>query len=132
MRKALALLLIALPTPALAMQSVAVASTSGAHGRSSVMVTVPFGRTVRLNHLVLRPMAIVADSRCPAEVQCVWAGELVVDFETRKGEKIRLTMGQPQAIAGGKLTLLSAMPRKSRTGSISPRSYVFTLKFERS
>jgi hypothetical protein len=131
MRLLLSALVLACPVP-LAAQSVAVATTSGGpHSRSSVMVTAAFGQPVRINQMVLRPVAIVQDSRCPANVNCVWAGQLTVEFATAGRDRIRLEMGKPLAIAGGRLVLLGANPEPIAGKPIPPQSYRFRLRFER-
>ena len=123
--------LLACSTP-LAAQSVAVATTSGGpHSRSSVSVTASFGRPVRINQMVLRPVAIVQDSRCPANVNCVWAGQLIVEFATAGRNRVRLEMGKPLVIAGGRLTLLGASPQPIAGKPIPPNQYRFQLRFER-
>ena len=77
--------LLLLPSTPLAAQSVAVATSSGgAQSRSSVSVTASFGRAVRINDMALRPVAVVQDSRCPANANCVWAGPLIVEFAKRQ------------------------------------------------
>ena len=123
--------LLACSTP-LAAQSVAVATTSGGpHSRSSVTLTAAFGQPVRINQMVLRPVAIIQDSRCPANANCVWAGQLIVELAAARGDPIRLEMGKPLPIAGGRLTLLGAQPEPIAGKAIPPSSYNFTLRFER-
>jgi hypothetical protein len=113
-------------------QSVAFATSSGGpHSRSSVSVTAAMGQPVRINRVVLRPVAVVQDSRCHANANCVWAGTLIVDFVTAKRGRIRLEMGKPLAIAGGRLLLMGATPAPIAGKPIPPRSYRFQLRFER-
>ena len=81
--------------------------------------------------MLLRPVAIVQDSRCPANVNCVWAGQLIVEFATAGRNRLRLEMGKPLAIAGGRLTLLDASPQPIAGKPIPPRHYRFQLRFER-
>jgi hypothetical protein len=131
MHKALPLLLLAAPVPAEAAQSAVVAASTHGRGHSSVMVTVPFGRSVRINDLVVRPVSVLEDSRCPAEVQCAWAGNMRVSFATAGRSNFTLELGRPLPIAGGRLTLLSAEPRRTKAASPAPKAYVFTLRFER-
>ena len=131
MRLLLFTLLLACSAPSAA-QSVAVATSNGAgQGRSSITVTAAFGRPVRINQMVLRPVAIVQDSRCPANANCVWAGALIVEFETHGRNRIRLEMGKPLAISGGRLSLLGASPQPLAGKPIPPQSYRFQLRFER-
>ena len=131
MRLVLSALLLAGSTP-VAAQSVAVATSSGGpHSRTSVTVTAAFGQPVRINQMVYRPVAIVQDSRCPANVNCVWAGQLIVEFATAGRNRVRLEMGKPLVIAGGRLTLLGASPQPIAGKPIPPNQYRFQLRFER-
>jgi hypothetical protein len=77
---------------------------------------------------------VIEDSRCPANVQCVWAGRVRVlaEIELRGGsEELRttLTLGEPMHVADGALTLIAVKPDK-KTGAINPRSYRFTFDFQ--
>ena len=131
MRLVVSALLLACSAPLAAQSAVVATTTGGAHSRSSVSVTASFGQPVRINQMVLRPVAIVQDSRCPANANCVWAGQLIVEFETVPGKKIRLELGKPLAIAGGRLTLAGASPQPRAGATIPPASYRFQLRFER-
>lgn len=130
MRSVLIGLLLTASAPAAA-QSVAVATTSGGAGRSSITVTVPFGQAARINRESFRPVAIIEDSRCPTRVTCVWRGRLVVEFAHGRSHRIRLEDGKPLGISGGRLTLVGATPRSQRGETIPPQSYRFQLRFER-
>src|SRR5687767_1305059 len=80
--------------------------------------TAGLGQTAFADGLRIRPLSVVEDSRCPADVQCVWAGRLVifaeVDFnggsETFRGN---LTLGEPLALGLESVTLVAAAPAKS-------------------
>ena len=130
MRSILLPVLLTMTAPAFAAQSAAVATTSGGHSRSSVTVTVPFGKAAQINHQVFRPVAVVQDSSCPVDVQCVWAGQLIVEFQTAGRKRVRLEQGKPLAIAGGRLTLVSASPSATSGVAILPQRYRFQLRFE--
>lgn len=104
--------------------------------QSSATVTVPLGGKAMLNGMTLVPQRIVEDSRCPVDVQCVWAGRLVVEtvILLRGGsEELRLNLetGKAFAVAGGQLTLLDAQPAKLAGEPVPPSAYRFTLRFER-
>jgi len=48
-----------------------------------------YGKTVEVENLAFKFVAIESDSRCPKGVQCVWAGEAVVLIDVFKnGKKI--------------------------------------------
>ena len=65
--------------------------------------------------IVVQPARIIEDSRCPQEVLCVWAGRLIVEVSVSyDGKRTASPMGIGDAVhvAGGKLELVSAPPRK--------------------
>ena len=80
----------------------------------------------------MRPLAVVEDSRCPAEVTCVWAGRLVVRAEILGGARrtVELELGKPVPVADGALTLVDVMPAKRAGSAVRPGDYRFTFKFE--
>jgi hypothetical protein len=95
--------------------------------------TAALGGTAYTNGLYVRPIAVVEDSRCPANVQCVWAGRLVVRSEVRGAtwrRTLDLIMGKPEQIADGSLTLISAIPGKIAGAETDPRAYRLTFDFQ--
>lgn len=59
----------------------------------------------------LTPVKIVEDSRCPANVQCIWAGRLVVvvrvdsQVAEPKARDIEIQLGQGTVLGGYNITL---------------------------
>ena len=95
--------------------------------------TAGIGQVAYTNGLRVRPVAVVEDSRCPVDVQCVWAGRMVVRSEVIGGswhETRDLELGKSQQIADGALTLVAAVPQKKAGTAIDPRSYRFTFRFD--
>ena len=79
----------------------------------------------------IRPLAIVEDSRCPVNVQCVWAGRLMIlaeiDFHGgSEGFRGNLTLGQPFTYGAETVTLVAAEPPKTAGVATDPRAYRFT------
>ena len=80
-------------------------------------ITIPaafVGPTAQLNefaavgNLRVKPLQIVEDSRCPANVVCVWAGRLILRAEIRGTgwrENRDLTLGEPLSTHGTSLVL---------------------------
>jgi hypothetical protein len=92
-----------------------------------------FGETARAGILSVRPLALLEDSRCPASVQCVWAGQvrIRVEITDMMGRGMReLTLGQPLQLDGGTVTLVSVEPPKLVPGATDPGAYRFTFRFE--
>lgn len=68
------------------------------------------GETANLGGgLTVRPLAIIEDSRCAANVQCVWAGRLRVRANVSGAER-DLTLGEPLQTAHGVVVLAVAKP----------------------
>ncbi len=92
--------------------------------------TVPLGEIANLDGFTVRPLELVEDSRCPASVQCVWAGRVRIRAEII-GDGVReLTLGEPAAVDGGILTLVDVRPGKRTPEAIPRRAYQFTFRFE--
>lgn len=93
-----------------------------------------FGQVTAVESLQVRPLALLEDSRCPASVQCIWAGQVRIRAEimARNGREVReLTLGTPIPVSGGNLTLVDAEPPKMTPGTTDPSAYRFTFRFER-
>ena len=75
-------------------------------------VEARLGATARLGDVAVRPIAVVEDSRCPRDVQCVWAGRLRLRAAiSGVAGEAELTLGEPFALpAGGTITLAAAAP----------------------
>ena len=94
--------------------------------------TAGLGQTANVDSLLVTPIAIVEDSRCPADVQCIWAGRLVVKTEVRGGswtKTLDLTLGVGSHIADGEITLENAAPEKNSKTPVKPSEYRFTYSF---
>ena len=93
---------------------------------------VALGETVWAGDTILKPLAVTEDSRCPADVQCAWAGRLTVSTRiaaTSWAQTAPLTLGEPYEVLGRTYILASATPEKNAAGEIAASEYRFT--FER-
>lgn len=95
---------------------------------------VRLGQTAFVSGPKVRADRIIEDSRCPGNVQCVWAGRLVLAATVFGGgwsKQVELTLGVPVDVADGKLTLVGAVPAP-RTGKQQgkPAAYRFTFNFQ--
>ena len=73
------------------------------------------GQPTRVGRLVVTPISVVEDSRCPINARCVWAGRLVLATRIdagRRHETRDLTLGKSEAVLGTTMTLTSAEPGK--------------------
>jgi len=120
--KALTLLL-----PAVALAACASIPMGDGAGR-----TAAIGETALVGGLRVRPVELLEDSRCPATVQCIWAGRVRVLVDITRGDGAHqqrdLTLGEPQNIDWGWMTLFRVAPPRKEPGSIDPDSYRFTFR----
>ena len=89
---------------------------------------VPLLQPVQLGRVVLTPMRVTEDSRCPRDVQCVQAGGVVV--ETRiDGPGWRqtqpLVLGEPHTVRDVRVTLTEVAPAMRTDPRITSADYRF-------
>jgi len=99
---------------------------------SAVLTTYQGGSPTALN-VTVSPKEVVSDSRCPADVTCVWAGTVevrtVLSTQVSHGEHV-LTLGTPQVFGDYVVTLIDVTPAKTQE-AIPESSYRFTFKIEK-
>lgn len=78
--------------------------------RAPGIVAAEIGETAHLgNGLTVRPIEVIEDSRCAANVTCVWAGRLRIRGAVSGSER-ELTLGEPLVTPNGVLVLAIAKP----------------------
>lgn len=86
------------------------------------------GQTVKIADFALTPLDVIEDSRCPANVQCVWAGRVRlkarIDFG-RDATEPEFTLGEAQPAGAGMLELVEAEPHPEQGRTIYPEDYRF-------
>ena len=106
---------------------------------------VPFaaiGQSAVVGGLVIRPLALLEDSRCPASVQCVWAGQVRIRAAIAPqrlalpvgpdapavmvGREIDMTLGVPVVEFGRTVELSAVAPPVAVPGRIDHGAYRFT------
>lgn len=100
----------------------------------TVTVTAKLGNgTVALGEIIT-PISIVEDSRCPTDVQCVWAGTVRVKGTIRGGMgvgDVTFELGKTVTSEVNAVTLVSVRPTKTSATDIPPSDYVFEFKVVR-
>ncbi|MCC6925782.1 hypothetical protein [Novosphingobium sp.] len=105
-------------------------TTSRAQDDGSIAARL--GQQVDLGGPKVTPIKVLEDSRCPQEVDCVWAGRvrLEVRIETGAGASVReLASDSPLPVADGTLELVRTDPPRSNQGTIAQQDYRFALRF---
>ncbi|MDV0439821.1 hypothetical protein [Xanthomonas sacchari] len=120
------------PLAALMAISVAGCATGGPVASRPIEGPVRLGEIAAVDGPRVRPDRVMEDSRCPADVQCIQAGRLVVRATVLGGgwsKEMDLTLGVPVPVADGMLTLVDAtpVPISGKTAASSAR---FTFKFQ--
>ena len=120
--------------PALFLTVFALAACATAPPPPSGGASAAIGEVATIDGLGVRPIELLEDSRCPATVQCVWAGRvrLLVEVTRPDGahQQRDLTLGQPQNIDWGWLVLTDVQPPKLAPGATDPRAYRFTFRLD--
>ena len=94
--------------------------------------TAGFGQTANVGPLRVRPVKLIEDSRCPSDVQCVWAGRITVQAEIDGGagaEVAPLTLGILLDLGRFSVMLVSAEPGKLAGKQIERANYRFTFQY---
>ncbi len=117
--------------PLLALAACATVPTAASTGPSA-----PLGQFAAIGAAHVQPLSLVEDSRCPAEVQCVWAGRLRINALIRydgfsEEQRREMTLGEPIELPVGKLTLASVAPAPRAGEAIAPGAYRFTFSLTR-
>ncbi len=110
-----------------------VATTPTAIEATNGSVTLAIGQTGTAGGLTIVPHEILGDSRCPGDVECVWAGEvrIKVAFASSLGAlDTVLSVGQAATTTSGeRITLTAVTPTKTTATSIIPvADYRFTFE----
>ena len=90
---------------------------------------IAIGEKVTMSGVSITPLAVTEDSRCPADVQCVWAGTVVVKVLVEKGDlkkELNFTPGNSATEFSDKLIALDKLtPDRKSTGEIPQADYRF-------
>jgi hypothetical protein len=94
---------------------------------------VALGQTAYVDGPLIRPVAILEDSRCPMNARCVWAGRVRVKMLWIRGngekQPFEATLGEPVQLADGQFTLESVRPEKMTNVTLKPTDYRFSFRF---
>jgi hypothetical protein len=90
------------------------------------------GQRVYVDGPYVTPLAVLEDSRCPASVQCVWAGQVRLSMKIELGSRSEIreiATQEPIEVADGKLTLVEVQPARRTPDAIPPTAYRFGFTF---
>ncbi len=101
-------------------------------------IDVQYGSDARYENLEISFMEVLEDSRCPVDVECLWAGNARILLNVRvlpNGSSARVELNTHESfprsveLGGYEITLANLKPDPISTVTIDPREYVATLQF---
>lgn len=94
--------------------------------------TIGIGDQAAFAGISIRPTAVIEDSRCPADVQCIQAGtvkvNVAVELDNGARRQETVTLGETTSVGGFAVTLKKVTPQKPRTGTVKASDYEFTFE----
>lgn len=94
-------------------------------GELSSTGVMGINQTATVAGVVITPIEVLEDSRCPTDVQCIQAGTVRVKARIAQ-ETYEFTLGTAQVIGGSAITLTQVSPSPISTSTISNSAYRFT------
>ena len=89
-------------------------------------VSLALGETAEYGSTNVTPLRITEDSRCPQDVQCIWAGTLLAEvvIESEVGEEVRqLSIGDRISTDLGLVVLYDVSPLPTEGALIPTKDY---------
>ena len=112
--------------------AVALAGYATAPATNDGLAYARIGETAYVDGPEVTPLALLEDSRCPSDAQCVWAGRVRISARIDLGsasETHELTLGTPLSVADGSLELRKVTPPPKADKAIAPSDYRFGFRF---
>ena len=81
------------------------------------------------NGILITPLSVMADSRCPTDVACIWAGEVSLKVLLEKGttrSELVIKLQTPVEFGNTKISLTNVIPENNSKKSFSKDDYRFT------
>jgi hypothetical protein len=106
--------------------------------QASEQLTIKQGqqKVSRTGRITVKFVELIEDSRCPADVNCVWAGVARIKVRlSRRGKtadvELNTTDKKTTTFQGYSVALKDLQPRQSTTSKYSPSAYSATLVIKR-
>lgn len=90
---------------------------------------VPLSQPVKVADVVVTPIRVVEDSRCPINARCVWAGRLIVETRIDGAgwrDTADITLGEDYGTHDRVIRLIAGEPNRTTQDEIKPNQYRFT------
>ncbi len=100
---------------------------------STSTISTALGQKMTGSNISITPKKIISDSRCPLNVQCIWAGtvEVQATVESKaENKELVFKLNEPQTFGDYLITLIEVAPAKS-SEAIPDSSYRFTFEIKK-
>ena len=81
--------------------------------------------------IYITPLEVLSDSRCPVDVTCIWAGEVVLKVKLEKdasSKEMEIKEGGTVNFGPGIISLIDVVPENNTKKSFADKDYKFTFK----
>lgn len=99
--------------------------------KPAVPAGIAIGTIASVEGVTIGVLELLEDSRCPADVLCVWAGRVRVRASVDSYNRdFTFTLGEPQVVGNSAVTLTSVVPEEKRSQETVPLSdyrFIFTV-----
>ena len=93
--------------------------------------TASLNQRILSNGVYITPLKVESDSRCPIDVKCFWAGEVILKVRLEKGgvsKEVTLKQDTPFVFQGSEISLVGVSPENEAGKPFTQEAYVFTFK----
>ncbi len=94
----------------------------------NISKTTKLNKKITISGVSITPIELISDSRCPVDVQCVWAGTVYVKVKIEFGASIqesRIGLGNSVRFLNTGVELKNVFPQPYAGVSIKPENYYF-------
>jgi hypothetical protein len=105
--------------------------TSASSTPASVIVKAQINKSATALGIGVLPLSILEDSRCPVDVECVWAGtvRVKVRIHSAMGDSdVTMTLGKPITTEAETVTLREVLPAPHSGVKLTPAQYQFVFE----
>ena len=98
---------------------------------AATTVQTTIGKSVHALDVDIVPLEVVSDSRCPIDVECIWAGTVELKANVRSGlgtSNVVFTLGKPITTEAEQITLVHVLPAPKQNTTIAPSAYIFVFE----